>query len=147
MVGVVLSPHGEPTRHLREPVAAYLKPIISLQGVDANQLASLVLNLYLTSQVIDISLEESVMATALDIPEITILPSNVPTDDPNRCLYAWKMKLHEESVLDSEDHGDEFDSVTQALTHAYSVFEDLVNNRRLYPSNATQEFKVTVTKG
>lgn len=85
------------------------------------------------------------MAIALDIPEITVLPSSVPTGDPTKYLYAWKMKLHEGSILDSEDHGDDFESVAEALAHAYGVFEDLVNNRQLYPSNTTQEFSVTIT--
>ena len=87
------------------------------------------------------------MSTPLNTPEITIAPSEVPSGEPGKCLYAWKMKLHEESILDSEDHGDDFDSVREALAHAYSVFEDLVNRRQLYPSNAEQEFKVTIKQG
>ena len=87
------------------------------------------------------------MSTPLNVPEITIEPSEVPSGKSGKCLYAWKMKLHEESTLDSEDHGDDFDSVPEALAHAYIVFEDLVNRRQLYPSNAEQEFKVTIKKG
>lgn len=87
------------------------------------------------------------MSISLNVPEITILPSEVPTGEPGKCLYAWRMKLHEESTLDSEDHGDDFESVVEALAHAYSVFEDLVNTRQLYPSNTEQEFKVTIRKG
>jgi hypothetical protein len=84
------------------------------------------------------------MVTPVNIPEITILPSKVPTGEPDKFLYAWKMKLHEESTLDSEDHGDDFDTVQEALSHAYTVFQDLVNRRQLYPANDEQEFKVTV---
>jgi hypothetical protein len=84
------------------------------------------------------------MVTPVNIPEITILPSKVLTGEPDKFLYAWKMKLHEESTLDSEDHGDDFDSVQEALTHAYTVFQDLVNRRQLYPANEEQEFKVTI---
>lgn len=86
------------------------------------------------------------MATTLDIPEITIAPSDVPTGQKGRFFYAWKMRLEEGSILDSEDHGDEFDTVGEALTHAYSVFEDLANNRKLYPARDPQEFKVTITR-
>ena len=86
------------------------------------------------------------MSTPLSIPEITIAPSEVPSGEAGKCLYAWKMQLHEESTLDSEDHGDDFDSVPEALAHAYSVFEDLVSRRQLYPSNAEQEFKITIKK-
>ena len=84
------------------------------------------------------------MITPVDVAEITILPSTVPTGEPDKFLYAWKMKLHEESTLDSEDHGDDFDTVQEALSHAYTVFQDLVNRRQLYPANDEQEFKVTV---
>jgi hypothetical protein len=84
------------------------------------------------------------MLTPVNIPEISIYTSTVPTGEAGKKLYAWKMKLHEESILDSEDHGDDFDSVQEALAHAYTVFEDLVNRRELYPSNVGQEFKVTI---
>ena len=93
------------------------------------------------------SVKEAIMITPVNVPEFTILPSEVPSGEPGKCLYAWKMKLHEESTLDSEDHGDDFDSVQEALAHAYTVFEDLVNTRQLYPSNVEQEFKVTIKKG
>jgi len=86
------------------------------------------------------------MPTPLQVPEITISPSAVPTGEAGTCLYAWKMKLHEESTLDSEDHGDDFESVQEALAHAYGVFEDLVNTRQLYPSSNEQAFKLTVNK-
>jgi hypothetical protein len=86
------------------------------------------------------------MITALSVPEITILPSNVPTGVPDKSLYAWKMKVYEESIFDSEDHGDEFDSVAEALAHAYSVFHNLVDHRHLFPSNIEQEFRVTIRK-
>ena len=86
------------------------------------------------------------MLTPVNIPEITVLPSEVPTEESDKCIFAWKMKLHEESTLDSEDHGDDFDSVQEALAHAYTVFEDLVNTRQLYPSNVEQEFKITIKK-
>ena len=84
------------------------------------------------------------MATPIKVAELTILPSNLPTAEPGKFLYAWKMKLHEESTLDSEDHGDDFDTVQEALVHAYTVFEDLVNRRQFYPASAEQEFKVTI---
>ena len=87
------------------------------------------------------------MVTPVKIPEITILPSEVPTGVPGKHLYAWKMRLHEESTLDSEDHGDDFDSVAEALAHAYAVFQDLVTTRKLYPANAEQDFKVTIKSG
>ena len=86
------------------------------------------------------------MLTPVNVPEISIYTSTVPTGEAGKTLYAWKMKLHEESILDSEDHGDDFDSVQEALAHAYTVFEDLVNRRELYPSNTEQEFKVTINK-
>ena len=86
------------------------------------------------------------MVTPVKIPEIIISPSEVPTGEPGKFLYAWKMKLHEESTLDSEDHGDDFDSVQEAMAHALSVFEDLVTTRQLYPANIEQEFKVTIRK-
>ena len=85
------------------------------------------------------------MEPPLTIPEISIAPSAVPTGEPGKVLYAWKMSLHENEVLDSEDHGDDFDSVAEALGHAYVVFSDLVKHRKLYPDNATQEFKLTIT--
>lgn len=91
--------------------------------------------------------KEAIMITPVNVPEITILPSEVPSGELGEFLYAWKMKLHEESTLDSEDHGDDFDSIQEALAHAYTVFEDLVNTRQLYPSNTEQEFKVTIRKG
>ena len=87
------------------------------------------------------------MATPINVVEVTILPSDVPTGEPDKFLYAWKMKLHEESTLDSEDHGDDFDTVQEALAHAYTVFEDLVNRRKLYPASVEQEFKVTIITG
>jgi hypothetical protein len=86
------------------------------------------------------------MQTALRIPEIAIFPSDVPTSVPDRSLYAWKMKVYKESNFDSYDHGDLFYSVEEALAHAYSVFQNLVNHRHLYPSNPEQTFKVTITK-
>ena len=86
------------------------------------------------------------MPTPISTPEITIVPSDVPTGVPDKCLYAWKLKLHEESPLDSEDHGDDFDSIQEALAHAYSVFEDLVSRRELYPDNEEQAFQVTVKR-
>lgn len=87
------------------------------------------------------------MLTPISSPEITIQPSDVPSGEEGKCLYAWKMKLHEESTLDSEDHGDDFDTVGEALAHAYGVFLDLVDRRKSYPSRETQEFKVTIQKG
>jgi hypothetical protein len=86
------------------------------------------------------------MTTALNVPEITILPSSIPTGVPDKSLYAWKMKVYEDSIFDSEDHGDEFDSVEEALAHAYSVFHNLVNHRHLFPANIEQEFRVTIRK-
>lgn len=86
------------------------------------------------------------MITAVSIPEINILPSSIPTGVPDKSLYAWKMKVYEESVFDSEDHGDEFDSVEEALAHAYRVFQNLVDHRHLFPANTEQEFKVTIKK-
>lgn len=85
------------------------------------------------------------MSAPLKIPEIIITPSAVPTGELGKVLYAWKMVLHENELLDSEDHGDDFDTVAEALAHAYGVFSDLVNTRELYPANETQEFRVTVT--
>ena len=85
------------------------------------------------------------MTAPLKIPEITITPSAVPAGKRGKVLYAWKMTLHENELLDSEDHGDDFDTVAEALAHAYGVFSDLVNTRELYPANETQEFRVTVT--
>lgn len=86
------------------------------------------------------------MNTPVRVPEITVAPSAVPSGEPGKCLYAWKMKLHEESVLDSEDHGDDFDTPIEALTQAFAVFEDLVYRRKLYPDNAEQEFRVRINK-
>lgn len=86
------------------------------------------------------------MNTPLRIPEIAILPSELSANAPDINLYAWKMKVYEESVFDSYDHGDLFDSVEEALAHACSVFQNLVNHRHLFPSNIEQEFKVTITK-
>lgn len=85
------------------------------------------------------------MLTTVNIPEISIYTSNVPTGKAGKKFYAWKMKLYEESILDSEDHGDDFDSVQEALAHAYTVFEDLVIRRELYPLKVAQEFKVTIS--
>jgi hypothetical protein len=87
-----------------------------------------------------------VVITALSIPEIVILPSDIPSDAPDRSLYTWKMKVYEESIFDSYDHGDHFGSVEEALAHAYSVFHNLVNHRHLFPSNKEQEFKITITQ-
>ncbi len=86
------------------------------------------------------------MQTALSIPEIAIFPSDIPTSVPDRSLYTWKMKVYKESSFDSYDHGDLFYSVEEALTHAYGVFQNLVNHRHLFPSNLEQTFKVTITK-
>ena len=84
------------------------------------------------------------MITALNIPEIAIFPSDISTGVQDKSLYAWNMKVYEESIFDSEDHGDQFDTVEEALAHAYSVFENLVNHRHLFPSNMEQEFKITI---
>ena len=86
------------------------------------------------------------MSTALTVPEISIFPSDIPSGKDGQVLYAWKMKLHEQETLCSEDHGDEFDSVLEALDHAFSVFEDLVTRRRVYPANDEQEFRLKVRK-
>ena len=86
------------------------------------------------------------MKTALKIPEIAIFPSDITTSVPGKSLYTWKMKVYEESIFDSYDHGDLFYSVEEALAHACSVFQNLVNHRHLFPSNMEQEFKVTITK-
>jgi hypothetical protein len=86
------------------------------------------------------------MITALSIPEIAIIPSNIPSDLPDKNFYTWKMKVYEESIFDSYDHGDQFGSVEEALAHAYSVFHNLVNHRHLFPSNIEQEFKITITQ-
>jgi hypothetical protein len=86
------------------------------------------------------------MSTAVAIPEITIFPSDIPSGKEGKVLYSWKMKLHEEETLCSEDHGDEFDSVIEALDHAFSVFEDLVSRRHIYPSSDEQEFKLLVRR-
>ena len=84
------------------------------------------------------------MSTPRKIPEIMILPSAVATGETGNALYAWRMRLDDESTLDSEDHGDDFGSVTEALAHAYDVFRDLVDIRKLYPNNTTQEFKLII---
>ena len=86
------------------------------------------------------------MQTALRISEIAIFPSDVPASVPDKSLYTWKMKVYKESTFDSYDHGDLFYSVEEALAHAYSVFQNLVNHRHLFPSNLEQTFKVTITK-
>ncbi len=86
------------------------------------------------------------MTTALAVPEISIFPSDIPSGKEGRSLYSWRMKLHEQETLCSEDHGDEFDSVLEALDHAFSVFEDLVNRRQIYPANDEQEFRLKVKK-
>jgi hypothetical protein len=86
------------------------------------------------------------MQTALNIPEIAIVPSDITTSVPNKRLYTWKLKVYKESSFDSYDHGDLFYSVEEALAHAYSVFQNLVNHRHLFPSNLEQTFKVTITK-
>ena len=86
------------------------------------------------------------MNTALAIPEITIFPSDIPSGEEGKVLYSWKMKLHEAEELCSEDHGDEFDSVIEALDHAFSVFEDLVDRRHIYPPSNEQEFKLKVKR-
>ena len=84
------------------------------------------------------------MSTPLNVPEITIEPSQLPSGVPGKKLYRWKMQLHEESVFDSEDHGDDFYSVSEALAHVYTVFEDLVNTRQFYPCNEEQRLAVTI---
>jgi hypothetical protein len=86
------------------------------------------------------------MATVLAIPEITVFPSDIPSGEADKSLYSWKMKLHEEETLCSEDHGDEFDSIIEALDHAFSIFEDLVGRRHVYPASNAQEFKLTVMR-
>ena len=86
------------------------------------------------------------MSTVLAIPEITVFPSDIPSGEADKVLYSWKMKLHEEETLCSEDHGDEFDSIIEALDHAFSIFEDLVGRRHVYPSSNEQEFKLTVMR-
>ena len=86
------------------------------------------------------------MKTALSVPEIAIFPSDIITSVPGKSWYAWKMKVYEESIFDSYDHGDLFYTVEEALAHACSVFQNLVNHRHLFPSNIEQEFKVTITK-
>lgn len=87
------------------------------------------------------------MSKPVEIPEITILPSTVATDQPGTRLYRWEMKLLADSRLDSEDHGDDFYSVQEALAQAYSVFEDLVTTRHIYPARTQQEFKLTIISG
>jgi hypothetical protein len=86
------------------------------------------------------------MQTALSIPEIAVFPSDIPASVPDTSLYAWKMKVYKESSFDSYDHGDLFYSVEEALAHAYSVFQNLVNHRHLFPSNLEQKFHVTIMK-
>jgi hypothetical protein len=86
------------------------------------------------------------MSTALAVPEIAIFPSDIPSGKEGKVLYSWRMKLHEEETLCSEDHGDEFDTVLEALDHAFSVFEDLVGRRHVYPSHQEQEFRLRITK-
>ncbi len=86
------------------------------------------------------------MATVLAIPEITVFPSDIPSGEADKSLYSWKMKLHEEETLCSEDHGDEFDSIIEALDHAFRIFEDLVGRRHVYPASNEQEFKLTVMR-
>jgi hypothetical protein len=86
------------------------------------------------------------MKTALSVPEIAIFPSDIITNVSGKSWYAWKMKVYEESIFDSYDHGDLFYTVEEALAHACSVFQNLVNHRHLFPSNIEQEFKVTITK-
>ncbi len=78
------------------------------------------------------------MITPVNVPEFTILPSEVPGGEPGKCLYAWKMKLHEESTLDSEDHGDDFDSVQEALAHAYRY---LLPERQVLEGQLTLRFE------
>ena len=84
------------------------------------------------------------MLTSKNVPEITIMPSAVSGGEQRKPLYCWMMQVHEESVLESEDHGDDFESVPAALAHAYTVFEDLVHTRKLYPANDVQAFAVTI---
>jgi len=86
------------------------------------------------------------MSTPLKVPEITVVPSDIPSGEPGSLLYAWRMQLHEDAVLNSEDHGDEFDSIEEALVHAYGVFTDLVERRHSYPGADEQEFKLTIRK-
>ena len=87
------------------------------------------------------------MSTPLNVHTIAIAPSDLPCDLPGKKLYCWKMQLHEESVLESEDHGDDFYSVQEALAHAYTVFEDLVNTRQLYPASEEQSFSIRIKTG
>lgn len=84
------------------------------------------------------------MSTPLAIPEIKVFPSDLPTGEEGKVWYAWTMKLHAEETLQSEDHGDDFYSVPEALEHALSVFRDLVDRRNVYPSQGEQEFKLTL---
>ncbi len=84
------------------------------------------------------------MLTPKNVPEITIMPSAVTGGEEGKPLYCWTMQIHKESVLDSEDHGDDFASIPEALAHAYTVFEDLVHTRKLYPANDEQAFAVTI---
>ena len=86
------------------------------------------------------------MYTPLAVPEITVFPSAIPTGEEGVVWYAWSMKLHEEETLQSEDHGDDFYSIAEALEHALSVFQDLVDRRNAYPSNREQEFRLTVKR-
>ena len=86
------------------------------------------------------------MSTPVAIPEITVFPSDIPRGEEGTVWYAWTMKLHEEDTLRSEDHGDDFDTVREALDHAFSVFEDLVERRHVYPWHDQQEFRVAVKR-
>lgn len=86
------------------------------------------------------------MSKQLAIPEITVFPSAIPTGEEDKVWYAWAMRLHEDETLQSEDHGDEFYSVGEALVHALSVFQDLVDRRRAYPAHREQEFRLTVKR-
>ena len=86
------------------------------------------------------------MSTPLSIPEIAVFPSDIPTGEEGKVWYSWAMKLHEEETLQSEDHGDEFYTVAEALNHALSVFQDLVERRHVFPSNREQEFKLKVKR-
>lgn len=86
------------------------------------------------------------MSTPLAVPEITVFPSDIPTGEEGKVWYAWTMKLYEEDLLRSEDHGDDFETVREALDHAFSVFEDLVDRRQVYPSRDAQEFSLMVKR-
>lgn len=86
------------------------------------------------------------MSTPLTIPEITVFPSDIPTGEEGKVWYAWAMKLYEEETLRSEDHGDEFYTVGEAMDHALGVFQDLVDRRHVFPSHREQEFRLTVKR-